>query len=277
MGQGPGVPSQIDFNSGGVVIVGSRAEGFSIGHAPDSFTSAEQTEQERGGGVMTLAGTLYDYSNFTAFNTLMKNRTSIPVAVTYIGTSKVFTYNPCKLRVMPQFLSMQGATKVLIGTSAALNSDLDTTGLGWTDLGVPHGDLQASFETGGGTANRVFYYSYSRIDLSVLLPDVTVAAVEAVAAKKDSIKLAYRFGANVWLVFSNIRLNNVEYADQDGDMPLRTRLRATGVNTDWANLFAFHDGGIGGVVAEPGDFVFGYNVEVQGQYMFSQSDLLSII
>lgn len=269
-GRGTGIPTQISINAGAVVVAAPYAEGFSVDPAPESYESAALKPVRRGSGVWRVAGNLKDYSAFATLAGYMTGRTAVNCVVTYVGGGTL-TLNPCRVKVLPTLLQVQGVQEVFLGTSSANLVDLDA-GTGWTSLGMALDDITVSFETNDHTSGRVFYYSWIRASSLLMLPDITPATITGASfTRQQQVKLALKFGDNLWLVLDNVRLDGYEDAAQDGNRPLCTELAVSGTHTAPASLFSFHNGSAA-AVTEPGDFIFGFDLEVIGAYLASQAD-----
>lgn len=275
-GYGPGVPSQVSIGTAPIVIPASQFRDFSLVPAPDEFESADKLTVERGSGTARMAFVCEDFDVFQSLHTLMTARTLGPAAVSYVGGSTPETLDEARIRVIPQFLTVQNVQNVLIGTAAAALTALDSVGTGWTSLGMALGDVTATFEVPEFTAGRIFYYSYAKNQLSLMLPDATAASiVTAGFPVRTACKIALKFAPDVYLVFANQTVIALRPGDRDGDGPRPTFLRTGGRDASMNSLFSFHDGSTAAVTAGL-DLRMPFLVEAVGTYFSSLEELLTI-
>jgi hypothetical protein len=271
-GRGTGVITSININGGAPTITGPYVEGFSLTPEAESYRSAAMVDVRRGAGVIRLAGTIWSYADYAAAVALMTARTVVTVIVTY-RSGTTLTLTNCRVTVTPVLLGIQGVTKVMIAPSASLDTNLDA-GTGWTDLGQPLDDgLELTFERNSHTSGRHPYYSWMRARARMLMPDITPATLSGPSIDPlDAVKLAFRFGADIWLVLASAYLTAADDAEQDGDRPLSTEVIVEGADETPGSVFAFHDGSAG-AVANPGSLRFGFTLEITAPYFGSMADV----
>lgn len=273
-GHGSAIPTQIVINSA-VTILAKYHEQFSWSFTPDTYTAGDGTTKERGSGVATLSGPVWDYSALATLDGYMAAQTEVDAVVTFKDTGSA-TLNPVKVIVEPNITTVLGIKKVLIGASGASDNNLDAE-TGWIDMGRPVDEsVQVAFSVERDTTGRLPYYTSNMVDLQMEFNDIQLSDVTGTHSVDDSVKIAIKFGGDVYAVFTGIRLDNID--QQFGNM-IRTRVRCTGSayndTAAWSQLFAFHDGS-SGAVTEPGDKRFGFTLTLSGEYVAAQSELLTI-
>jgi hypothetical protein len=273
-GRGTGVLTSISINGGAPLITAPYVEGFTFTPEKESYRSAAMVEVRRGSGVARVAGTIWSYADYPAALALMVARTPFTTILNY-RSGRTLTLTGCKLAVTPVLMAVQGIQTVMIGPAAAVDNNLDV-GTGWTDLGQPLDDgLELTFERNTHTAGRLPYYSWMRARARMLFPDTLPSVITAATiAKIDPVKLAFKFGADIWLVISSAYLTENDDADQDGDRPLVTEVIVEGADETPGSIFYFWDGSAG-AVANPGNLRFGWELQITGAYFGAMSDIAS--
>lgn len=214
--------------------------------------------------------TIYDISNFAAFNTLMVARAKLDMKWTF-GDSvpTTWTFNPMRFTVKPLFDLVPNTESIWIGATDATN-DPDTTPADWDDLGTMFEDNTVSIDInqkGDGLA-LPYYHSVRFSHNFKLANDVSGIATLLDTYDRAKCKIAIGNPDGKWLIYSGVTLQYENRAElgEDGFVVYDVTLGALKQNiTDIITI-----------PASAPDYLYGWELAVQAASA-AQSDYLTIV
>lgn len=214
--------------------------------------------------------TIYDISNFAAFNTLMVARAKLDMKWTF-GDSlpTTWTFNPMRFTVKPLFDLVPNTESIWIGATDATN-DPDTTPADWDSLGTVFEDSTIDVALQGRGDGLALNYYHSVLFSHAFRLANDVSGVQTLLDTYDQAKCKIAVGNpdGKWLIYSGVTLQ-YEHRYEGGD---------NGFVTFDVNVAARQQN-ITDIVAIPAsapDYLYGWELAVQAASA-AQSDYLTIV
>ena len=285
MAWAPGPSEVASISVGGTSTTGNLVEGFTISTTPESFTAANGLTVDRGYVTKTGSFNMLDYSNVTALQTLITNRSLNTVIATYTDSDTQTMTSNCVVKVTPIVNQVADTCKFYALAQAGSYDDIASN---FTALGVVVGQPTFTFDFPGEETDgcgRPYFsgtcHAVAEFELAGIRGATTDVYAAAKAFQNVNIDAAWTLSSGNYMVFENAYAY-VYHGDEDSAGPRTVRVRIEAVASDWSSILKYTNGvvttpltdawGVTTNSVNPGDTFAGAMVEFTGT-AYSESTL----
>lgn len=277
MAWAPGPQQLASVSVGGNSINADLIENYSSQTEGTSYDSAKGIPVERGFSTRTTTFDCLDYSQVSALETLMKNRTLSTEVHTYLdGATKTITSESI-VRVTPLVNLVPDACTFYFETKDASQDWVDIAGT-FTAAGVTMSDPTFDFSfpfDGVDGCGRPYFGGSVRADINFQLSGIRGATTDiyALFTFGENVDAAFAMPNGNFLAFKDMYVY-VYYGPEDSTGVRTVDVHLRGIAADWSDMIFYTDGAAVSADADawgtttnsvdPGDTFAGCNVELVG-------------
>lgn len=284
MAWAPGPSEVASVSVGGTSTAGNLVEGFTIATSPESYTAGNGLNVDRGYVTKVGSFNMLDYSNVTALQTLMTNRSLNTVIATYTDSDTQTMTSNCIVKVTPIVNQVPDTCTFFALAQAGDYTSLAAT---FTALGVVVGQPTFTFDFPGEETDgcgRPYFsgtcHAVAEFELAGIRGATTDVYALAKAFQNVNIDAAWSLSSGNFMVFEDAYAY-VYHGDEDSSGPRTVRVRIEAVGATWSSILKYTNGaatpltdgwGVTTNSVDPGDTFAGANVEFTGTH-YSEASL----